>query len=92
MAQAKQPNSLGLFLCGMGLAIVPPLLIFLFTRSTYDLARDSSASWYVDGWILVGTWFLLIWGKGLSVESRKVIESSLAVGALAMFAMKLYLA
>lgn len=85
----KETHGFISFLCGVGLAILPPVILFLFAVSTGKIARSSAASWSVDFWVLVGTIFLYFRSEKMQPKNRRIVELSLLVGAIAMFVTKL---
>lgn len=78
----------GSFVVGLLLGLLPPILFFLFGRSTVIIATRPLASWSVDLYVLIGTAILLIFSKKLNEGKRRAVEWALFLGALALFVTK----
>lgn len=78
----------GSFVLGLLLGVLPPILFFLFGRSTFIIATRPMASWAVDLYVLVGTGYLLFCSKKLEEVTRRVVEWALFLGAFALFVTK----
>jgi len=78
----------GSFMVGLLLGLLPPILLFLFGRSTFIIATRPLASWSVDLYVLIGTAILLIFSKKLNEGNRRAVEWTLFLGAFALFVTK----
>lgn len=84
----EKSNNAGAFLLGLLFGVLPPVFAFLFGRSTFIIASRPIASWFVDLYVLIGTFVLLVFPKMLKGDNRRAVEWALFLGALALFVTK----